>query len=69
MAIPAKNPHQKPWRVSVFYYPPGVARGEYWGLGVFLLHYSLVDPSTMMHSNCIKSEYRGKGGSKNMNQL
>ena len=31
-----------PFRQCVIYYPPEVRRGEYWGLGVFLLHTSLM---------------------------
>ena len=30
------------------HYPPEVMRGEYWGLGVFLLQYSLLD--TLIHT-------------------
>ena len=35
-------------------YPPEVRRGDYWGLGVFLLQYfPLVKMWTLLHYNCI----------------
>ena len=34
------------------YYPPAVRRGEYWGLGVFLL-LPLVNVWKLLHLNCI----------------
>ena len=39
---------------SKFYYPPEVRRGEYWGLGAFLLPYfPLVKKLNILHYDCM----------------
>ena len=38
----------------MYYYPPEVRRGEYWGFGVFLLQYfPLIKIGKPLHYNCI----------------
>ena len=42
------------WKEGLIYYPLGVRREEYWGLGVFLLQYfSLFKMWKLLHYNCI----------------
>ena len=53
-------PEQFSYRIRYIYYPPEVRRGEYLGLGVFLLQYfPLVKILTLLHYNCINMNIVG----------
>ena len=47
--------------ITLIYYPPEVRRGEYWGLGVFLLQYfPLVKMWKIFHYNCMNMGNKNK---------